>query len=247
MENLEKFPTPQEGLPLWEREFRYKSGEIPLEYNHTFQSGENLRAFQDEKGIAHVVLERNGKTIFNADDLVPRDYVLAAPLYVEQELEKQGKEVPLFGTGEWITDHTHKLINVGEFHQPQDIISLLHEIGHARIDDPKLLSKMREIQALWEGRPRNDKDYEVLLYEEEAQLMSVLERNAWAYALNVLRNLRNKGFDFHVIFPNFEDIKQEISQSLKSYREGYSGYILKSDPSFYKDLQKLFDKPLVKR
>lgn len=84
-----------------------KAARYPLEYSHTFRSGENLKAFQDEKGIAHFIIEENGKIIFNADDLAPEEYVLAAPLYVEQELEKQGKEVPLFGTGKWTVDHAH--------------------------------------------------------------------------------------------------------------------------------------------
>ena len=96
-------------------------------------------------------------------------------------------------------------------------MGLFHEIGHAQNDTKTELTaeqKIREELAKLEG----DRNYEVLLNEDLAKILSKSERWAWAWTLKTLKNFKKEWeIDIYSLFPNFSDLKQYIDNNLATY------------------------------
>lgn len=220
-------------------------GKVPFEFSYVFPDGKVMEVLQDKDGIGNVVIRDRDQIIFNATSLLPSQYKLVTPTYFLKFPEERDF------TGSWTTDHDRKIINLGEFKSPQDLLSILHEIGHSANDKAEELKKMDEIDKKLnfistEKQKRGGKEsgYDAWLEKEDARLRSRIERRAWAWALNQLRELKQKrGLPTEVLFPTFEHLKKYVDDNLASYRRAYEWIVEEGyDPGFYKELKELFDK-----
>ncbi len=219
----------------------YIDGKVPFEYKHTFSSGEVLEAFQDEEGIGHVIIQRDGKTIFDFSKFLPPDFLLVTPKY----FQKFPKKKQLFDSiGEWEANFNRRLIFLGDFKSLKDILSLLHEIGHMENNTPEDTEDRRRLLV---GSP--DDDFSVLpravsSEKKLAKLHSKIEREAWAWAIFAIRKAeRDTGIKLSEIFPKFSDLKKYINDCLGGYRRSHEWIIKEGhDEDFYKAMEKLFDR-----
>lgn len=219
----------------------YIAGEKPFEYQHVFSSGESLKAFQDEEGAGHVVIQRDGKTIFDFSSLLPPDFIMAAPKYFQTFPEKEEFDDPI---GRWSAslDLNRKLILLGEFISPKNILSLLHEIGHINADSPK---EKKERQGLLLDVSADFIDLSKLSSEKKLiRLKSKMERRAWAWAISAMRKVQKEtGIPLSEIFPAFSDLKKFINDQMGGYRRHHEWIIRGGfDENFYKEMEKLFDR-----
>jgi len=236
----------------------FADGKIPFEYHYIFPSGEKLEATTDQDGCGHIEITKEGKVIFDFANLLPQDYKFITPAYFQKFPEEETFFDYLGNT--WAIRHQDKLVLLGEIQSPRDILSLLHEIGHARVDKPeeihtceeldkefyKELNQEKKEEKTHSKKPRYRKksDYEVLINEEIAKTLSTVERRAWAETIRMFRKIqKDTGIDFHNIFPSFSSMKNYVHEKLSSYRRSYEWIITQGyDPDFYKELQRYFDR-----
>lgn len=210
-----------------------------FEAQYFFSSGEQLHATEDSDGIAHIVIRRGDEIVIDFEKLLPPGYRFVCEKYVRALEKKEGKEI-WYG---WYTNFKHKTIELEPFEGIEDILGLLHEIGHARFDEgsPELAREKKiysEIMTFAKDSP----EYKVLLYQEEAKQKSAIERRAWAYAAKTMRILeREYGVNLKEVFPSIDALKTYINHYLDSHREDYQ-WIAEIDPKFLDTLGKLFDR-----
>ena len=219
----------------------FLEGKKPFGFKYTFPSGEQLKARQSNRGQGFVEIERNGKIVFNAADLLPEGWKLITPTY----FQKHPNEESLFDYlgNHWQTSSDRKLILLGESKSAQDLLlSLLHEMGHTMNDSEDELVAFDALEDEL-GRAK-DLTYKTLLREERAKDQSKVERRAWAWALTTLRNIaRDNEVDMTPLFPSAQDVRNYVHNCLADYRRGYEDIIAKGlDEDFYKDLQQYFDR-----
>jgi hypothetical protein len=245
----------------------YREGILPLKFEYKFDDGKKLIA-EEKKGIAKIVLKKDNKVIFNLSDLLPKDYKFVTPAFArntkDEYLKQQCEEGSI-----WATDADKKSVLIGDWRDPRDIITLLHEIGHAnqKTERIKVLEKMLEMPA---NTGLGIEDYFVNATKARMKTIrkavsenSKLEREAWAYALNKFREIqKEKDIDLKSLFPNLVSLKTFIYPCLKSYRVHYEmwgnivGSLLNTIPEIreeneklqkdllnYFDKQKDFDRP----
>jgi hypothetical protein len=143
---------------------------------------------------------------------------------------------------DWLTNHEEKLIMLDDFEGPQDILSLLHEIGHARNDTQEEIRERNQAReeyqkALIEG----DKKKETLWIKKIARLISPIERRNWAYAVRTLRKIcRETDLEIKDFFPNSKEMQRFIKRNLRSFKGMF--YQVALEASFIEELDDLFDK-----
>ncbi len=234
----------------------FVDGKIPFEYNYEFPGGEKLEAVTGQDGQGHITIFKEGKNIFDFASLLPRDYKFVTPEYFKKHPKKETMMDYFCCT--WATRHEGKVVFLGEMQSPQDVLMLLHEIGHARADRPeedrireelehelhKEIMKNKTEKPDIKVRDRIKSAYEVLINEDMAKILSVAERRAWAEAIKMMKNIqKDTGADFRAIFPDFASVKKYVNWALGSYRRGYEWVIKEGhDPDFYKELQRYFDR-----
>jgi len=138
----------------------FTRGEVPLKYSYTFSKGERLDVSQDENGIAYIGITRGEKSIFDASRLLPPDFKFVTPTYFIKSIKEYRLEDYHYNTSGWAVSPDRKMVLVGEFRSPRDLLTLLHEIGHVQSPDKKLGSVTRS--------------------GKEARIRSREERRAWA-------------------------------------------------------------------
>lgn len=218
----------------------YSEGEIPLAYEHFFEDGTTLEASQNEEGIARITIKNGDRVLFDASRAVPEGYLLVTPTYQNVHF---GRLTGPSSIGRWHVEHERKLIHVGEFRDERDLLTLFHEIGHARNDTPQQIRQFRELdEEIYRAKIQKDRDHEVLLEEEKARLHGTMERRAWAYAISALRRLQEDGFNWREIFPRRADLLAHVHARLGSYGHSYAEAILERDPAFKRELERLFGK-----
>lgn len=99
------------------------------------------------------------------------------------------------------------------FEKPGDIFKLLHEIGHAQSErspqEWKDMERVRQRQAI--GENPNEVIWKRLVLPEE--------RNAWAFAISTLRELRRQGIDCEPEIKNNSDLARFMHMHLSSYEQ----------------------------
>lgn len=235
IEKAERENTPSE---------EFLEGKKPFEYDFKFSTGEKFIAVQSNRGGGIITIERNSKEIFDFANILPKNYKFVTPTY----FKKHPKEEGLFDyvDTDWRETPKRKLILLGEFKSPQDVLTLLHEIGHAAT--PGTEEDMRTREQLeddyYEALSNKDTVSKVLFSEEKAKIISRSERWAWAWALKNMRKIQEKtGADFKSLFPSFSDVRRYINDCLASHRRSFEWIIKDSyDKDFYKELQTYFDR-----
>lgn len=222
----------------------FLDGEKPLEYNFKFSTGEKFIAVQSNRGGGIIVIERSGKKIFDFADILPEGYKFVTPTYFKKHPNE--RHLLDYTDNDWRESSKRKLIFLGEFKSPQDILILLHEIGHATSSGAEEDAKIRERleDDYYESLSSKDAVSKVLVSEEKAKIISKSERQAWAWALKSIRKIQKEtGVDFKSLFSSFSDIKQYIDSALATHRRSFEWIIKDSyDEDFYKELQTYFDR-----
>lgn len=232
----------------------FTEGKIPFEYHYNFPAGGELMATTDQNGIGQVGITKAGK-VFDFVSLLPAGYKFVTPAYFKKHPDEETL-FDYFG-GTWANRHDGKVVLLGEFQSPKDILIFLHEIGHARGDKPeetaaheKLEREISDIsisKAIEEDKAKSERiktEYEILLDEDLAKVLSKVERRAWANAILMLRQIqKDTGVDMKAIFPDFTSVKNYVNNCLGSYRRSYEWVVKEGyDPDFYKELQQYFDR-----
>lgn len=217
----------------------FLSAERPLEYNLPLSTkGGRIEVSQSGRGGGKILITRDRETVFDIATLLPPGYRLVTPQY----FKNHPKDASLFDylDSSWAHCPERKMILLGEFRGPEDILSVLHEIGHAYDGDKESNKKIFEIDD--ELVVSKDLTYKVLLTEELAKLKSKRERFAWAWALRALRKIQ-KETKIEPLFATVEDLKRYVHECLASYRRNHEWVLREGhDEEFYKELQKLFDR-----
>lgn len=242
---FENIPVPErkrqalEDMPTSE----FVHGEKPFEYDYEFPGGERLEADQDDGGLGHIRILRGQAVLFDAADLLPEGFKLVTPKYFQQHPDEERLED--YVASSWVTSSERKLILLGEFRTPRDFLGLLHEIGHARLDSDDDVEALIAIGLqLAEAEKGKDKDSEVILSEDQAKIVSRMERRAWAWSLGAFRKIQHETkIDFGPIFPSFSDFKGYVDSNLATYRRASEWIIQEGyDPDFHRELERLFDR-----
>ncbi|MDD3101957.1 MAG: hypothetical protein PHE59_02325 [Patescibacteria group bacterium] len=149
----------------------------------------------------------------------------------------------------------------GDLKEKGNILTLFHEIGHSWIDEKiekQILDIELKLEGSWQavkGKKRKTlKNNEVLYcpqYEKESypvsknlfvqyeKLLAIEERNAWAFALKRLHELKQKGFNLEPELDSLEKIEEFINST-----KDLGGYEKEMDKTLGNpDEQNLFVKP----
>lgn len=225
---------------LNEQSVQPDSGEKRANFFYEFPGDKSIEVHQNKEGEIEIILSENRKKIFDFKELLPPGFK-----FINHELAEKITSDAIRRRPGWVTNFPHAFIEIGEFSSPRNILSVLHEIGHAKYDlDSEERQKLLESpqEAISQSRSENKKD-NVLAEEEYAKARSTAERRAWAYAINSMRELQKKfGLDIEKIFPSYADLKNYINSRLSGYREKAALAIFENDPDFEEELKKLFDR-----
>lgn len=187
----------------------------PIEYTYGFPPSKAFEVSRLPDDSLSIVLKEGKQIIFDFGSLLPKGWRFVTDEYKWRK---------------WSANVRFKHVHVGLFEGPQDILGLLHEIGHANID-----SDSQETLQLIKYRESGTS-------EEQAKLESIRERRAWAFALFALRSLnRKQNLDLNQLFPTSEAARNYIDRDLRIYKEGYK-HLFGTNPTFEKELIFLFDK-----
>lgn len=218
-----------------------KKENLDVFFEHKFLSGHVFKVTLNEDSTLSAGFYLGKKMIFDFSSLLPEGWVFADEKYAEikaREISFDRKINP-----GWKVLPELKIIQFFLFLSgPKCLMSILHEIGHARNDKDAFEKRKQFSEEIENAKRQKSIDFEVVISKEEARVVSFLERRAWAYAISTLRNiLLNIGVDVGEIFPNSASLKCFCSECLETYSHSYS-WIEEHDPDFIKTLEKLFEK-----
>lgn len=166
-----------------------------FEMNKLMYDSVNFETNLEEKndGSFEITLKRDDGEVFNINSLLPNKYCkLIASKDDEFVFTSESPE-------ENYVQFPSNSIDTRSF-----LLNLLHEIGHAHQEaDPDWKGyKLREV---WEYSDELNKEYLKKIKDEENKLGEVvdnleiveeeIERNAWSYAVNKLREIEKSGYD----------------------------------------------------
>ncbi len=195
------------GLSKKDRGFR--EGREKLRFNGQFSTGETFAA-SENKGEANFGIIKDGKEVFNFKDLLPEGYKFTTPEHWIN-LDESSADAPF----DFKTDPTKfrqevqgiwqcgdKFISVGKITSLQDIVALLHEVGHSR-ENP---AELRQAQDIGDTK-------------REAEISSQLERKAWAEALRDVRKIKEAtGANVLEGFQDADDLDKYINTNMATHR-----------------------------
>ena len=218
----------------------FREGRVPFGFRHTFPGGEKFIARQSNKGQGMITLEKDGAAVLDFSALLPEGWKFVTPTYFQKHPEEES--LADYFDNDWAASPDRKMVLCGEFKTPQDILGLLHEIGHAVNDTSEENDAWENLEE--EKRNTRDSAYTVLLDEEIAKNRSKSEGGAWAWAIRAMRRTQAEtGADFRGLFSSPAGVKEYVHYYLANHRRGYERIIREDlDPSFYKELQTLFDR-----
>ena len=210
----------------------YAEGKIKLNYKYTFTTGEAIEATEDKDGIAKIIIKRGDQMIFDFQDLIP-NYKFLTPT---------GQRSRSFRTqpnGEFM--YSQFMIAVGDMHDsdPRAILLLLHEVGHGinlNRNRSKTDAYKNDLGARteWGYLSGLFKKGSAERRKELVELISKSERNAWAEALKITRQIKEKeGLNLLEGFKNFDELEELISSTLLTYRETFGRSMIKSDQGLF--------------
>lgn len=216
IEILEK----NEKVEIIEREFG-DNGWV-REYVNKNTSEKNLR-----RVLALEYVTTGGQRL-NFNDLLPEGYDFYR-IAAEKELDALGTFS--LGPGRLVIysesfavaagfDDKGELIlhNRNFFEQPGALLYLLHEIGHA-YEKKSLLEELYIIWLRRRSHPSRKHIFKERFVQSRIENIYQPERNAWAYALRKLRELRRDSIDIAPKLDTKEKILAAVNDNLRSYEE----------------------------
>lgn len=215
----------------------------PIDEVYYFRDGKEFRITENDEGLLSIVVKDGDKIIIDFERLLADGYKFVAEPYVRRLEQETGKKI----WSDWQVDQNYKLVELGHFDGVEDILGLLHEIGHMHLDqnskEQKIIKRITEKYQAYSKAHRFSWDEGLIAHKVIARQESVRERRAWAYAVEVMKNFKHLyGLDIKEVFPSFESLKIYINDALSSYREHYEN-LVSLDPNFEDELRRLFDKP----
>lgn len=192
----------------------YKEGELPLSARLPFSTGETACAFEDKSGIAHIFLEKNGRTLLDFTKLLQRDFKFVSPKYLLRIGQRDR-------AGGWYSDPARKLVYAGDTQYKTWIFSLLHEIGHSYdYSNEREMAETFGLEAV--------ADMHKKLKEEAVEKQSVHERNAWARAIRIARGIKKQfGTNLFEVFKDLDQFEKFVHGCLLSHAIGKEEELLK--------------------
>jgi hypothetical protein len=134
-------------------------------------------------------------------------------------------EYKIFGNGTRDVTVANRYIIMGDFQSAEDLIALLHEIGHTKSKNPHQVgvkdhkSILESVSKLLPG--------ECLSKKENKTLLEVLkeEKRANNQALSLVKKFRKNGIDLFPKDPSLTQVKLFLSMCLSTFLKGLEGYI----------------------
>jgi hypothetical protein len=123
----------------------------------------------------------------------------------------------------WAADERNVYFNVNQLLNRKGMLVLLHEIGHTQDRTvpypghiPYLFAKLHSILKRFTD---SEQDNELPMWYKEwgFKRTAQSERNAWANALWISRDLKRKGIDLVGEFEDFKQVKNTIDRCLATY------------------------------
>jgi len=196
----------------------YVEGKIKLNFEHQFSTGEVFKAHEDSEGNVAIILERDGKIIFNFKDLFIGSFL--TPTLIQRQVASgaiDNYDAQIM-TGQWAADALKDIVNIGDMDDPKDIFILLHEIGHSFQKREKQKRKIMEKKqyGLFLSRGRK-KEFVTGLIKNSSDM----ERGAWAWALNTARRIQKQHqVNIFEVFKDSDEFEKFIYGALITYRQG---------------------------
>jgi len=171
----------------------------------------NIRLPQDLENLdyapAKVILKHKEKDILNFSELLPKDHKLVfISRNTERLFRKSGNLEAI-----WEYDDIDKIVIIPRQwdEKAKDILALLHEISHSFDTDRIRKSRHEKSQNIISDETR----------KTDLKLNSQIERNAWANALAIVRQIKKqRGID--LLKPFRGDKPEETRKNLEEYIHG---------------------------
>lgn len=223
--------------------------EKTLEYYWELSGDRRIDQYRKGDNTAEFVIKKSDRVIFDFASLLPEGYKFITLDYYQGLPEVEQEKMKWLG---WSNHTDQKVIQTEVFDSPRDILTLLHEIGHAS-QDPGSKERAVRLKLIQDYEPiynpAGSKVTAPELYERLRDLekkivilTSRVERRAWAYAINTLRSLSKDTYlDFKELFPSLDSLKDYVYDCLASYRESCE-WLTEGDPDFKREFRKLFDR-----
>ncbi len=200
-----------------EPSIEYKEGKKRLHFTHRFSTGHNLEVSENDEGLVSFVISFEGKTLIDLSKshFIGPGYKVVSPSYLISH-NIVSEKIGDFYTSVPDNDQEEALIVMGDMRSPYHILSAIHEIGHSWV--PNIPTAKETILDRKQKRPVDAPHSHVPL-GEKAELISYLERTAWAAALRIVRVVKEEyGLDLFESFKSREKIRKQIMLSMASYR-----------------------------
>lgn len=223
----------------------YLRGETPLTFDHEFNNGTRLVASQNKDYTGSIRFLRGDDVLISLDELLPEGYVIATPQYLEahpDQREPVDKLPEGRYTASWLADRERKLIYAGNFHELQNILVALHEVGHI-VDDRQI--EIDSIRKAFRERTAgaNNPEEAVKYATMHATAIAARERRAWTYAITELRRISNTvGFSMEEIFSSSGALRDYIHTSLENYKTSLRGQASQREQAAPDVFAEAFDK-----
>ena len=167
-----------------------------------------------------IKITRDGKTVLSLLDLCPpgTQFVPVAPGEISKGFSANSEDKRI----------SMPMEDTDTKNFSQHIFSLLHEVGHLYQGPPSDEYRQAKTKKLLLNVPRS---------EEYWQETSYKERNAWARALEYVRQLRKRDIDLVASFGSTKEIFDEVNDALGTYElnmlkelgEDFRGLVLKHE------------------
>jgi hypothetical protein len=231
------------------KKVNYEAGPASLEFSHTFSDGTVLDA-HSEDGNVSIVFEKDGAGIADLEEYLGDGYQMITPgklRVVEEERVDQGGQPFDYVQSKWVCYQPpeEKLLVIGHWTEPQQLLMVLHEIAHSA-QDMEMLEQYRTAKIKENSHAWKEKWYLTEEYKkdnvEAAKITSALERDAWARALKMLRELSDKtGVNLaKELFDTPKSLFEYIDEFLRSHKMEALNYTF--DEEAKKAIGCLFDK-----
>lgn len=192
------------------------------DYELEFENGIKFVAQAKEEKL-EFKLQRNGKVLFDLKSFAP----LGTEFKFSPKDEWENwimicKEFPQNGK---CFEETRMIVMVGKFYGIENLLDLLHEIGHLNykeLIDLAWTARLRYADEVMKDKLRAYPLSRLIAMKEEREQVLYSERQAWAFALRKVRELERRfGIDIFKRIGKAEDVKRYVDICLNKYEQGY--------------------------
>jgi len=196
----------------------YKEGRKMLHFEHIFSTGHKIEVSESDEGEVTCLLSKDGLPVVDLSDpkILGNNYKIVSARYLLKN-KINSKKIGEFYTN--VPDGSTKgekgFVAVGDMRSAADIPRLVHEVGHSWVPN---IPSAREAIARQDKEQTSGPEYQDTV-REEADLVSYLERSAWAAALKIARGIKDKnGVNIFENMGTADDVRRTVALCLSSYR-----------------------------